>query len=137
MLLILKPKSPLNAILHAITEQIRTRSIERPAAYLATVEMLRSNRLARKRLSAANLAHGFAALSDGDKVRVVSEPVPMIGIVSAYDDVLSAHQPMADYPAIIKDEVRKHAAVAQFPGGVPAMCDGASRAWSCRRFRAM
>ena len=58
----LKFKSPLNAIVHAITEQIRTRSIERRAVYLATVEMLRSNRLARKRLSAANLAHGFAAL---------------------------------------------------------------------------
>ena len=122
-----KPKSPLNATVHAIAEQIRTRSVERRAAYLATVEMQRSNRLARKRLSAANLAHGFAALPNGDKLRVVSEPVPMIGIVSAYNDVLSAHQPLADYPAIIKDEIRKHAAVAQFAGGVPAMCDGVTQ----------
>ena len=98
----LKSKSPLNAIVHAITGQIRTPSIERRAAYLATVEMQRANRLARKRLSAANLAHGFAALPKGDKLRVVSEPVPMIGIVSAYNDVLSAHQPMADCPAIIR-----------------------------------
>ena len=51
----------------------------------------------------------------------------MIGIVSAYNDVLSAHQPMADYPTIIKDEVRKHAAVAQFAGGMPAMCDGVTQ----------
>ena len=51
----------------------------------------------------------------------------MIGIVSAYNDVLSAHQPMADYPAIIKDEVRKPAAVAQFAGGVPAICDGVTQ----------
>ncbi len=122
-----KPKSPLNATVHAITEQIRSRSIERRAAYLATVEMQRANRVARKRLSAANLAHGFAALPSGDKLRVVSEPVPMIGIVSSYNDVLSAHQPLADYPAIIKDEVRKHAAVAQFAGGVPAMCDGVTQ----------
>ncbi len=123
----LKPKSLLNATVHTVTEQIRTRSLERRAAYLATVQMQRANRLARKRLSAANLAHGFAALPSGDKLRVVSEPVPMIGIVSAYNDVLSAHQPMADYPAIIKDEIRKHAAVAQFAGGVPAMCDGVTQ----------
>ena len=51
----------------------------------------------------------------------------MIGIVSAYNDVLSAHQPMANYPAIIKDEVRKPAAVAQFAGGVPAICDGVTQ----------
>ncbi len=121
------PKSPLNATVHAVTEQIRTRSLERRAAYLATVELQRANRLARKRLSAANLAHGFAALPNGDKLRVVSEPVPMIGIVSSYNDVLSAHQPMADYPAIINGEIRKHAAVAQFAGGVPAMCDGVTQ----------
>ena len=118
------PKTPINPTVQAVTEQIRTRSQARRAAYLATVEMQRANRLARKRLSAANLAHGFSALPKGDKLRVVSEPVPMIGIVSSYNDVLSAHQPMADYPAIIKDEIRKHAAVAQFAGGVPAMCDG-------------
>lgn len=51
----------------------------------------------------------------------------MIGIVSSYKDVLSAHQPMAEYPAIIKAEIRKHAAVAQFAGGVPAMCDGVTQ----------
>jgi len=122
-----KPQSPLNATVHAVTEAIRLRSLERRAAYLATVEMQRANRLARKRLSAANLAHGFAALPNGDKLRVVSEPVPMIGIVSAYNDLLSAHQPLHDYPAIIKDEIRKHAAVAQFAGGVPAMCDGVTQ----------
>ena len=120
-------KKTLNPTVHAVTELIRTRSLERRAAYLATVENQRANRLARKRLSAANLAHGFAALPNGDKLRVVSEPVPMIGIVSAYNDVLSAHQPLADYPAVIKDEVRKHAAVAQFAGGVPAMCDGVTQ----------
>ena len=119
--------SALNPTVAAITESIRERSIERRAAYLATVDKQRANRLSRRRLSAANQAHGFAALPNGDKLKVVSEPVPMIAIVSAYNDVLSAHQPMQDYPAIIKAEVRKHAAVAQFAGGVPAMCDGVTQ----------
>ena len=118
---------PLNATVAAITESIRERSAVRRTAYLATVEKQRADRLSRRRLSAANQAHGFAALPNGDKLKVVSEPVPMIGIVSAYNDVLSAHQPMQDYPTLIKDEVRKHAAIAQFAGGVPAMCDGVTQ----------
>ena len=125
--MIQKQEKPLNPTVHAITEQIRSRSLERRAGYLATVETQPANRQARKRLAAANVAHGFAALPNGDRLRVVSEPVPMIGIVSASNDVLSAHQPMTDYPAIIKDEIRKHAAVAQFAGGVPAMCDGVTQ----------
>jgi len=96
-------------------------------AYLETVVKQRAQRLTRRRLSAANQAHGYAALPSGDKLKVVSEPVPMIGIVSSYNDVLSAHQPLKDYPAIIMEEVRKHAAVAQYAGGVPAMCDGVTQ----------
>ena len=75
-----------------------------------SVEKQRDSRVSHRRLSAANPAHGYAALPNDDKLKVVSEPVPMIGIVSAYNDVLSAHQPMQDYPMLIKDEVRKHAA---------------------------
>ena len=123
----LAPDSRLHPIVAAITESIRTRSAARRAVYLATVAKQRANRITRRRLSAANLAHGYAALPSGDKLRVVSEPVPMIGIISSYNDVLSAHQPLADYPAIIKAEVRKHAAIAQFAGGVPAMCDGVTQ----------
>jgi phosphogluconate dehydratase len=118
---------PMNATVAAVTESIRVRSADRRSSYLATVEKQRANRITRRRLSAANLAHGYAALPNGDKLRVVTEPVPMIGIVSSYNDVLSAHQPLADYPAIIKAEVRKHAAIAQFAGGVPAMCDGVTQ----------
>ena len=121
---------PVNAAVARVTVAIATRSQARRAAYLATLasqRQHRAERLSRKRLSAANLAHGYAALPSGDKLRVVSEPVPMIGVVSAYNDVLSAHQPLADYPAMIKDEVRRHAAVAQFAGGVPAMCDGVTQ----------
>ncbi len=121
------PSVPLNSIVARVTEQLAERSSARRAAYLESVNKQRAQRLTRRRLSAANLAHGYAALPNGDKLKVVSEPVPMIGIVSSYNDVLSAHQPMADYPAIIKEEVRKHAAVAQYAGGVPAMCDGVTQ----------
>lgn len=117
----------LNPVVAHITEQIATRSRTRRLAYLETVVKQRAQRLTRRRLSAANQAHGYAALPSGDKLKVVSEPVPMIGIVSSYNDVLSAHQPLKDYPAIIMEEVRKHAAVAQYAGGVPAMCDGVTQ----------
>ena len=117
----------LNPIVAQITEHIATRSRTRRLAYLETVVKQRAQRLTRRRLSAANQAHGYAALPSGDKLKVVSEPVPMIGIVSSYNDVLSAHQPLKDYPAIIIEEVRRHAAVAQYAGGVPAMCDGVTQ----------
>jgi phosphogluconate dehydratase len=117
----------LNPVVAHITEQIAARSSNRRAAYLETVVKQGAQRLTRRRLSAANQAHGYAALPSGDKLKVVSEPVPMIGIVSSYNDVLSAHQPLKDYPAIIMEEVRKHAAVAQYAGGVPAMCDGVTQ----------
>ncbi|MBL8311299.1 MAG: phosphogluconate dehydratase [Burkholderiales bacterium] len=124
------PDLRVNVAVARVTTAIATRSQARRATYLeklASQRQHRAERLARQRLSAANLAHGYAALPSGDKLRVVSEPVPMIGIVSAYNDVLSAHQPMAEYPAVIKGELRRHAAVAQFAGGVPAMCDGVTQ----------
>ncbi|MEQ1595292.1 MAG: phosphogluconate dehydratase [Casimicrobium sp.] len=121
------PSATLNPVVAHITEQLATRSAARRAAYLETVVKQRAQRLTRRRLSAANQAHGYAALPSGDKLKVVSEPVPMIGIVSSYNDVLSAHQPLKDYPSIIMEEVRKHAAVAQYAGGVPAMCDGVTQ----------
>ncbi len=121
------PHNALHKTLATVTESIRERSGARRAAYLATVAKQRAMRLTRRRLSAANLAHGYAALPNGDKLRVVSEPVPMVAIISSYNDVLSTHQPLADYPAIIKSEMRKHAAIAHFAGGVPAMCDGVTQ----------
>jgi phosphogluconate dehydratase len=110
-----------------VAANIAARSTQQRARYLETINQQRASRVTRRRLSAANLAHGYAALPNGDKLRVVSEPVPMLAIVSAYNDVLSAHQPLATYPTIIAEETRKHAAVAQFAGGVPAMCDGVTQ----------
>jgi phosphogluconate dehydratase len=117
----------MHPVVLQVALQIVARSTAQRARYLETLNKQRASRVTRRRLSAANLAHGYAALPNGDKLRVVSEPVPMLAIISSYNDVLSAHQPLATYPAIITEETRKHAAVAQFAGGVPAMCDGVTQ----------
>jgi phosphogluconate dehydratase len=117
----------MHPVVLQVALQIVARSTAQRAHYLETLNKQRASRVTRRRLSAANLAHGYAALPNGDKLRVVSEPVPMLAIISSYNDVLSAHQPLATYPAIITEETRKHAAVAQFAGGVPAMCDGVTQ----------
>jgi phosphogluconate dehydratase len=117
----------MHPVVSQIAAEMAARSTQSRSRYLSTVQKQRAQRVTRQRLAAANLAHGYAALPNGDKLRVVSEPVPMLAIVSAYNDVLSAHQPLATYPAMIAEETRKHAAVAQFAGGVPAMCDGVTQ----------
>jgi phosphogluconate dehydratase len=119
--------SSLHPTLAQVTASLVKRSSTRRAAYLARIEQMKSESRARQRLSASNLAHGYAALPNGDKITIKSQPIPMLGIVSAYNDVLSAHEPLETYPAIIKDEARKHGAVAQFAGGTPAMCDGVTQ----------
>ena len=78
-------------------------------------------------MGCANVAHAFAGLPANDKFRVVAEKAPNIGIVNAYNDMLSAHAPLARYPDVIKDEARKLGATAQVAGGVPAMCDGVTQ----------
>ncbi len=76
------------------------------------------------RLGCANVAHAFAAMPANDKLRVVVEKAPNIGIVTAYNEMLSAHQPYVNYPDIIRNEAHKYGATVQVAGGVPAMCDG-------------
>jgi phosphogluconate dehydratase len=119
----------IHPIVAKVAADLAARSATTRAAYLKRIHQQRDTRNARlrDRLAATNLAHGYASLPNGDKLRVVSEPVPMLAIVSAYNDVLSAHQPLENYPQIIRDETRKFAAVAQFAGGVPAMCDGVTQ----------
>jgi phosphogluconate dehydratase len=82
---------------------------------------------ARTGLSCTNLAHGFAASEQGDKEALKQLRWPNLAIVSAYNDMLSAHQPLEKYPALIKRAAREAGAVAQFAGGVPAMCDGVTQ----------
>jgi phosphogluconate dehydratase len=115
------------ALMRTVTNELVARSAVTRAAYLSKIERQKQERLRRLSLAPANQAHGYAALPGKDKIAIRSQPVPMLAIVSAYNDVLSAHQPFEHYPAIIRDEARKHAAVAQFAGGVPAMCDGVTQ----------
>ncbi len=110
-----------------ITERIRERSKASRHAYIERVRRAASNGRPRTTLSCSNLAHGIAACASTDKVALAGVAVPNIGIVSAYNDMLSAHQPYADYPALIKRVALEEGAVAQFAGGVPAMCDGVTQ----------
>ncbi|ATC31436.1 phosphogluconate dehydratase [Caulobacter vibrioides] len=117
----------LNPVIAAVTARIVARSQESRAAYLANMERAIENQPGRGKLSCANWAHAFAASPGVDKVRALDPNAPNIGIVSAYNDMLSAHQPLEAYPALIKDAAREVGATAQFAGGVPAMCDGVTQ----------
>ncbi len=110
-----------------VTARIRERSARERTAYLQRVDEAASRGRGDDRMGCANVAHAFAALPGGDKFRVVAEHAPNIGIVTAYNDMLSAHAPYARFPDIIKDEARKLGATAQVAGGVPAMCDGVTQ----------
>lgn len=107
-----------------VTERIIEVSRPTRSAYLHRMEAIANRQRGADRLGCANVAHAFAAMPKNDKLRIVSEKAPNIGIVTAYNDMLSAHQPYANYPDIIKQEANKLGATAQVAGGVPAMCDG-------------
>ena len=110
-----------------VTERIRERSLGGRADYLARMDAARRRGSARAGLSCTNLAHGFAAADAGDKEALKLMRWPNVAIVSAYNDMLSAHQPLERYPAVIKRAAREAGAIAQFAGGVPAMCDGVTQ----------
>ena len=114
----------INSQVLAVTERIRQRSAGTREAYLAQVRAWGARTRGADRVGCANVAHAFAALPDQDKFKVVAERVPNIGILNAYNDMLSAHAPFRLYPDIIKAEARRCGATAQVAGGVPAMCDG-------------
>ena len=127
--------SALHPVVVAITQRIRERSAPTRSAYLAQLDRAADRKPGADRMGCANVAHAFAAMPDADKARVtgldkfkvVAEKGPNIGIVNAYNDLLSAHAPLQHYPDLIKDEARKHGATAQVAGGVPAMCDGVTQ----------
>ena len=110
-----------------ITQRIRERSAASRAAYLARVEAMARRPRGSDRMGCANVAHAFAALPASDKLKVVAERAPHLGIVTAYNDMLSAHQPYEGFPAVIRDEARQLGATVQVAGGVPAMCDGVTQ----------
>ena len=117
----------LNDTVAHVTERIVKRSLPTRTAYLARLDVALQRPPGAQRLGCANVAHAFAALPGNDKLRVVAEKAPNIGIVTAYNDMLSAHAPFQHYPDLIKAEARQHGATAQVAGGVPAMCDGVTQ----------
>lgn len=117
----------LNKTLIEVTERIRERSRKSRGNYLDLINQAKLNKPQRSILSCGNLAHGYAACGASDKQLLRGMQTPNVAIVSAYNDMLSAHQPYFDYPAIIKNAVQGVGATAQFAGGVPAMCDGVTQ----------
>ncbi|MFI6515857.1 phosphogluconate dehydratase [Spirillospora sp. NPDC050679] len=111
-------------VLAQVTARISARSSARRDAYLSRVRDARTAGPARGGLGCANLAHGFAACGPTDKLRLRGDATPNIAIVSSYNDMLSAHQPLKDYPDRLKAAIAAAGGTAQFAGGVPAMCDG-------------
>ena len=125
----------LHPVVLAVTERVRTRSAATRSRYLAQVDAAAQRKPGSERMGCAHVAHAFAAMPDNDKARVtgidkfrvVAEKGPNIGIITAYNDMLSAHAPLQHYPDIIKLEARRMGATAQVAGGVPAMCDGVTQ----------
>ena len=117
--------------MHSKVAQVTQAIIERSRAsrgdYLQRIEAAKGSVVSRSNLSCGNLAHGFAACSQTDKDRLTMMDEANVAIVSSYNDMLSAHQPFERYPQIIKQAVREMGSVAQFAGGVPAMCDGVTQ----------
>ena len=117
----------MHPVITAVTHRIAERSAPTRGAYLARIERLSQRAPGSERLGCANVAHAFAALPSNDKFRVVAEKAPHIGVVTAYNDMLSAHQPYEGYPALIREQARALGATVQVAGGVPAMCDGVTQ----------
>jgi len=110
-----------------ITERIAQRSLSSRQAYLSQIDEAYSAGVHRSKLNCGNLAHGFAACNQHDKSALAADIVPNLGIITAYNDMLSAHQVYEDYPKAIKQFANEFGAVAQVAGGVPAMCDGVTQ----------
>ncbi len=120
-------QAPLNPVVAEVTARIIARSRDSRADYLARIDAAGDAGAPRGKLSCANFAHAFAASSPADKVRAMDARTVNIGIVTAYNDMLSAHQPYETYPQQIRDAARAGGATAQVAGGVPAMCDGVTQ----------
>ncbi len=117
---------PLHPALDRVTDRIRERSAKPRADYLQRLAAAVAQGPARAHLSCGNQAHAYAAM-EADKATLVSAKAPNIGIVTAYNDMLSAHRPYESYPELIRAAARRYGATAQVAGGVPAMCDGVTQ----------
>ncbi len=118
----------LHPVVARVTARVAARSADRRGAYLDRIRAAAAgDGPRRKRLSCGNLAHGYAACGADDKETLFAERAPNLGIVTAYNDMLSAHQPFAGFPDVLKAAARAVGATAQVAGGVPAMCDGVTQ----------
>ncbi|GAA0900811.1 phosphogluconate dehydratase [Rothia nasimurium] len=117
----------IHPVLAEVTQRIVERSHASRTAYLAKIEAARGKGAKRHHLSCGNLAHGFAACGEQDKNALRNGHAANIAIVTAYNDMLSAHQPYERYPELIRGLARERGATAQVAGGVPAMCDGVTQ----------
>ena len=119
--------APLHERIREVTARIRERSAASRGDYLDRMAHARAAGVTRSGLSCTNLAHGFAAMDSQDKEQLRALRWPNLAIVSSYNDMLSAHRPLEHYPELLKLGAREAGAVAQFAGGVPAMCDGVTQ----------
>jgi len=117
----------VTAQISTVTEKIVARSKGSRARYLAKIDDAVARQPRRKALGCANVAHGFAACGPQDKDMLRNGAGPNIGIVTAYNDMLSAHQPFETFPDLIRNAARAAGGTAQVAGGVPAMCDGVTQ----------
>lgn len=117
----------INSTLARVTQRIIERSKESRAAYLARISSARTQTVHRSQLACGNLAHGFAACQPDDKAALKNMVRSDIAIITAYNDMLSAHQPYESYPQRLKQALHSVGAVGQVAGGVPAMCDGVTQ----------
>ena len=117
---------PLNPTIARVTERIIKRSEDTRSAYIERMKALGDQGPRRAHLTCGNQAHAYAAMGS-DQATLMAERQPNLGIVTAYNDMLSAHQPFQRFPDLIKDAAREYGATAQVAGGVPAMCDGVTQ----------
>ncbi len=117
----------MNPTLLQVTDRIINRSAKSRESYLQRIDRAAAAGHSRQSMSCSNLAHGIAACSAADKELLVKGPTANIAIISSYNDMLSAHQPFEAFPDVIRKAAHEAGAVAQFAGGVPAMCDGVTQ----------
>jgi len=123
--------SPQTVVLNPVVADVTARIVERSQAtradYIRRMDAARSSGAGRAKLSCANWAHAFAGAPVKDKLTAMSGTQPNVGVITAYNDMLSAHQPFERFPQVIRDAVREVNATAQVAGGTPAMCDGVTQ----------
>ena len=117
----------MNPTVEQVTSALRERSRKTRGDYLDNCRRTRDELPPRKRLSCGNLAHGYAACGEDEKAVMARMESANIGIINAYNDMLSAHQPLHAYPDLIKQAAWTLGATAQVASGVPAMCDGVTQ----------